>query len=92
MTPTDIPVFGRETPQSFQYEKKPEMREQGSYIFALDIGTRTVVGILGEYIDEKFYVRDCVVVPHTKRAMVDGQIEDIKQVAKIVSVAKAQLE
>lgn len=92
MTPTDIPVFGRETPQSFQYEKKPEMREQGSYIFALDIGTRTVVGILGEYIDEKFYVRDCVVVPHTKRAMVDGQIEDIKQVAKIVSVAKSQLE
>lgn len=92
MNSTDIPVFNRETPQSFQFEKKPETREQGDLIFALDIGTRTVVGILGEYIDEKFYVRDCVVVPHTKRAMVDGQIEDIKQVAKIVSIAKSQLE
>lgn len=65
---------------------------QGNYIFALDIGTRTVVGMIGEYIDDKYYVRDYVVVPHTKRAMVDGQVEDIKQVAKIVASAKSQLE
>lgn len=65
---------------------------QGDKIFALDIGTRTVVGIIGEKVDEKYHVLDCVVVPHTRRAMVDGQIEDIKQVAKIVGQVKQKLE
>ena len=69
-----------------------ELKQQGNLVFALDIGTRTVVGIVGEYIDDKFYLQDYVSVPHTKRAMVDGQVEDIKQVAKIVSQAKATLE
>ena len=31
-----------------------ELKPQGDLVFALDIGTRTVVGILGEYIDDKF--------------------------------------
>lgn len=65
---------------------------QGDKIFALDIGTRSVVGIIGEKADEKYHVIDCVVVPHTRRAMVDGQIEDIKQVAKIVGQVKQKLE
>ncbi len=69
-----------------------ELKPQGDLVFALDIGTRTVVGILGEYIDDKFYLQDYVSVPHTKRAMVDGQVEDIKQVAKIVTQAKTALE
>ena len=66
--------------------------EQGDKIFALDIGTRTVVGIVGERDGDKYSVLDCVVVPHTRRAMVDGQVEDIKQVAKIVGQVKEQLE
>lgn len=65
---------------------------QGDKIFALDIGTRYVVGIIGEKADEKYHVIDCVVAPHTRRAMVDGQIEDIKQVAKIVGQVKQKLE
>ncbi|MBQ9384970.1 MAG: pilus assembly protein PilM [Ruminiclostridium sp.] len=69
-----------------------ELKPQGDLVFALDIGTRTVVGIVGEYIDDKFYLQDYVSVPHTKRAMVDGQVEDIKQVAKIVAQAKSILE
>ncbi|MCM1299164.1 MAG: pilus assembly protein PilM [Firmicutes bacterium] len=66
--------------------------QQGDKIFALDIGTRTVVGIVGEREGDKYSVLDCVVVPHTRRAMVDGQVEDIKQVAKIVGQVKEQLE
>lgn len=69
-----------------------ELKPQGDLVFALDIGTRTVVGIIGEYIDDKFYLQDYVSIPHTKRAMVDGQVEDIKQVAKIVSQVKTKLE
>ena len=65
---------------------------QGDRIFALDIGTRTVVGIIGERDGDNFKILECVSKPHTRRAMVDGQVEDIKQVAKIVGEVKAQLE
>lgn len=67
-------------------------KPQGDIIFALDIGTRTVVGMLGRVIDDKYTIIDYFVQPHTKRAMVDGQIEDIKQVAKIVEMVKNELE
>ncbi len=72
--------------------EKNSLTAQDGYIFALDIGTRTVVGIIGEYIDEKFHLVDYISVPHSKRAMVDGQVEDIKQVAKIVAQVKNTLE
>ncbi len=73
-------------------KEKKSMVSQDNYIFALDIGTRTVVGVIGEYIDEKFFLKDYISIPHPKRAMVDGQVEDIKQVAKIVAQVKEQLE
>ena len=85
----------RKKPQSESLnsaETKAKKKPQGDYVFALDIGTRTVVGILGKYIDEKFHIKDYVVEPHTKRAMVDGQVEDIKQVARIVEKVKESLE
>ena len=68
------------------------LEEQGDRIFALDIGTRTIVGIVGEQVDDEFALLDCVVEPHTKRAMIDGQIEDIKQVSKVVAKVKTKIE
>lgn len=68
------------------------LKPQADYIFSLDIGTRTVIGVLSEVIDETFKILDYVVVPHTKRAMKDGQIEDIDEVARIVAKAKSLLE
>ncbi len=61
-------------------------------IFSLDIGTRTVVGIIGKMIDDKFSVVDYEVIPHSKRSMLDGQIEDIDEVAKVVAKVKKELE
>ena len=61
-------------------------------IFSLDIGTRTVVGVLGHVEDDKFCVDDAVSVPHKNRAMTDGQIEDIGEVARIAGIVKSQLE
>lgn len=61
-------------------------------VFALDIGTRTVVGVLGHVFDDTFVVDDCCSIPHKSRAMTDGQIEDIDEVAKIAGRVKAQLE
>ncbi|MDR2558101.1 MAG: pilus assembly protein PilM [Oscillospiraceae bacterium] len=69
-----------------------KLEEQGDRIFALDIGTRTVVGVVGEQAEDEFVLVEYAVEPHSKRAMSDGQIEDVKQVAKIVAKVKTRLE
>ncbi|MCL2697183.1 MAG: pilus assembly protein PilM [Oscillospiraceae bacterium] len=69
-----------------------KIEEQGERIFALDIGTRTVVGVVGEQTEDEFVLSEYVVEPHSKRAMSDGQIEDVRQVAKIVAKVKGRLE
>lgn len=73
-------------------ENKKPLREQGETVFALDIGTRTVIGIVGEYIDDKFVLSDYVSIPHSGRTMVDGQVEDIRRTAKTACAVKEQLE
>ncbi len=66
--------------------------KQSDLIFALDIGTRSVIGVVGEVRGEMFHVLYMAKEEHSKRAMMDGQIEDIEQVAKIVKVIKSRLE
>lgn len=62
-------------------------------IFALDIGTRSVIGIVGtEEPDGLFRILDFEVLEHSRRAMVDGQIEDIEQVARVAGTVKRTLE
>lgn len=61
-------------------------------IFALDIGTRTVVGVVGVYEKEYFKVLAAEIVEHRSRAMMDGQIHDINKVAEIIGEVKAKLE
>ncbi len=73
-------------------ENKKPLREQGETVFALDIGTRTVIGIVGEYIDDKFVLSDYVSIPHSGRTMVDGQVEDIRRTAKTACAVKEALE
>ena len=62
-------------------------------IFSLDIGTRTIIGIVGEYTDEeKFNILAYSIKEHNKRNMYDGQIHDIEGVTKIVREIKDELE
>lgn len=61
-------------------------------IFALDIGTRNVVGVIGHMDDGTFHVDEAVSVPHKRRAMLDGQIEDIVETSRIVNQVKTILE
>lgn len=68
--------------------KKP----QGDIIFALDIGTRTVVGILAQKQREGFKIIDLESMEHHTRSMNDGQIEDIEAVAALVKAVKSELE
>ncbi|HHY77708.1 MAG TPA: hypothetical protein GX498_04255, partial [Clostridiales bacterium] len=52
--------------------------------FSLDIGTRTIVGLVGTFCGEEFKIIDFQVEEHKKRAMYDGQVHDIKLVADTV--------
>lgn len=61
-------------------------------IFALDIGTRTVIGTVGVIRDKKFHVLSENYVEHQERAMIDGQIHDITLVASAVDSVKKELE
>jgi Actin-like ATPase involved in cell division len=63
-------------------------------VFGLDIGTRTIVGILASYdeIAEKIIVHHFYEVEHENRAMIDGQIHDVARVAKGVAKVKKALE
>lgn len=61
-------------------------------IFSLDIGTRTVIGVVGILQDDNFKVLASEVIEHDKRNMYDGQIHDINSVADIVRRVKENLE
>lgn len=73
-------------------KSKQTLEKQGDYIFSLDIGTRTVVAVLSKLNEDDFEVLESVSLPHVKRAMKDGQIEDIEEVAKMVKKSKSELE
>lgn len=62
-------------------------------ICSLDIGTRTVIGLVGEYTDEeKFKVVAYAKREHKKRNMYDGQIHDIEGVSVTVKDIIKELE
>ncbi len=55
------------------------------YIYALDIGTRNVVGVIAQIVeDDKLKIISHYVVNHRERAMYDGQIHDIEKIKKII--------
>lgn len=61
-------------------------------IFAVDIGTRSVIGLVGYYEDGKLVVEHGDVQYHKDRVMIDGQIHEIDGVADSIKVIKANLE
>lgn len=71
---------------------KVETFNEDDLIFALDIGTRTVIGIVGFYEKECFRVVAAEICEHKSRAMLDGQIHDIEKVAEVITQVKERLE
>ncbi|MBE0467438.1 MAG: cell division protein FtsA [Candidatus Desulforudis sp.] len=61
-------------------------------IFTLDIGTRSIIGVVGMMDHKRFRITAQTMVEHDSRAMFDGQIHDIPRVARVVSRVKAELE
>ena len=61
-------------------------------IFALDIGTRSIVGVVGRMEKERFKVLAVESAEYSKRTMMDGQIDDIAGVAALARTVTERLE
>ena len=72
---------------------KTVMKEQANeVVFALDIGTRSIIGMVGKVEEGRVRVLAVEREDHTERAMMDGQIENIEKVAGIAGKVKERLE
>lgn len=61
-------------------------------IFALDIGTRSVIGVVGRAERNGLHVLAIERQEHETRAMVDGQIQNIDLVAQVAAAVRQRLE
>ncbi|MBM7556602.1 cell division protein FtsA [Halanaerobacter jeridensis] len=69
------------------------MNQKNDNIFALDIGTRTIVGaILERDEDQQLNLKASQVIEHQNRSMLDGQIHNVMEVAEQVKKIKKNLE
>lgn len=69
------------------------MKEQANeIIFALDIGTRSIIGMVGRVEEGRVRVLAVEKEDHSERAMMDGQIENIEKVSLIAGKVKERLE
>lgn len=62
------------------------------HIFALDIGTRSVTGIILKKVKNQFELVDYCMKEHQARSMHDGQIHDVKEVSHVIKLVKQTLE
>ena len=67
-------------------------KQDQSLIYALDIGTRSIIGVAGRVSDERLEVLAIEKEEQGRRAMLDGQIEDIEQVAKVARRVTERME
>lgn len=65
---------------------------QGKAVFGLDIGTRSIVGTVGYRTKDRFVVMAQRMKEHETRAMLDGQIHDIRKVGDTITAVKEALE
>ena len=66
--------------------------ERKKLVFGLDIGTRSIVGTAGYKDGDNFIIVSQHVKEHESRAMLDGQIHDIRKVGETILDVKNMLE
>lgn len=82
-----VPLGGSNMEWSNEYlPQEPEL------IYALDIGTRSVIGVLAKRERDRMHILAVEKQPHRRRAMLDGQIENIHQVTEVVQAVTERLE
>lgn len=70
----------------------PFKEQANDVILALDIGTRSIIGMVGVVEEGKVKIIAVEKEDHTERAMMDGQIENIEKVAHLAGKVKERLE
>lgn len=74
-------------------QTKIPMREQtNDVVLAMDIGTRSIIGMVGVVEDGKVKIIAVEREEHAQRAMIDGQIENIDKVSALAGKVKKRLE
>ncbi|WP_158736558.1 cell division protein FtsA [Alteribacillus sp. YIM 98480] len=68
------------------------MKTGGEKLFALDIGTRSITGLILKQTDEGYELLDIETREHRERSMMDGQIHNIVAVASVIQEVKENLE
>ncbi len=76
---------------SMPFTSTGEIALQDIY-YALDIGTRSVTGLLYAWTQDGCNVIAVHNIEHKNRAMQDGQIHDIEEVANVIKAVTSQLE
>lgn len=79
-------------PVSFREVRFMMKDQEAGTIFALDIGTRSIIGMLGRVDNGRFFVTAIEKEEHDRRAMLDGQIVEIEQVAAVAAEVIRRLE
>ena len=72
-------------------KKNSSQENSEDLVFALDIGTRSVIGIVAEDKGGVLNIIATEHIEHRTRAMLDGQIHDVPQVAAIINEVKEKL-
>ncbi len=84
---------GQVRKKQIQQIKRPEVQVQSEQmVFAMDIGTRSVIGMVGVVEEGKVKIVAIEKEEHTERAMIDGQIENIEKVSALADKIKKRLE
>ena len=71
--------------------KKAQVQAENA-IFALDIGTRSLIGMVGTVEEDRVKIIAIERAEHAERAMIDGQIENIEKVSGLAKKVKKKLE
>ena len=85
----------KKVPVKVQAKVQPKIKTEvqaDNMIFALDIGTRSIIGMVGVVEEDKVKIIAIEKEEHTERAMVDGQIENIEKVSTLAKKVKKRLE
>ncbi|MFD2705326.1 cell division protein FtsA [Salibacterium lacus] len=68
------------------------MTHNGEIMYALDIGTRSVTGLILKQLNGAFELVDVESREHKERSMMDGQIHNVAAVSDVIRETKAALE
>ena len=89
---TQVKEEAKTEPKTKPQPRREEKEQTSEVILAMDIGTRSIIGMVGLAKEDKIEIIAVEKEDHTERAMVDGQIENIEKVSALAGRVKRRLE